>query len=67
MNSRQMSAWLKKKGIKLNTLQELYALVLESNHGLEAVEAWLDGQAEYYDPVSRETVKLQQLAKEVTA
>jgi hypothetical protein len=57
MNHRLFMKWLKRQAdADLNTLQELYAIVLEGNHGLDAVRAWIDGKPEYYDPVFDETV-----------
>jgi len=54
MTKKQFSKWLAKQA-KLNTLQELYAITLYGNHGLEAVKAWIDG-VEYFDPDIKETV-----------
>ena len=51
----QFSKWLKQQA-NLNTMQELYAITLEGNHGLEAVRAWIDGKKEYFDELTNETV-----------
>lgn len=51
----KFSKWLKQQA-NLNTMQELYAIVLEGNHGREAVRAWIDGEAEYFDELMNETV-----------
>lgn len=56
MNSRQMKKWLKQHNEELDTLQELYALMLEGNYGIEAVKAWLDGKGFYDDPDFKERV-----------
>ena len=56
MTKRQFSEWLKRQG-SLNALQELYAITLEGNHGLEAVKAWVDGKSEWTDPLTNEIVK----------
>lgn len=45
--STAFAKWLKRQG-NFNTLQELYAIVLEGNHGIGAVKAWIDGK-KYYD------------------
>lgn len=55
MTKREFSKWLKTQA-DMNTLQELYAIVLEGNHGIEAVKAWIDGELEYYDKDFKETV-----------
>lgn len=49
MKPREFRKWLKSQA-DLNTFQELYAIVLEGNHGLDAVKAWIDGQEKYHDP-----------------
>ena len=49
------SKWLKTQA-RLNTMQELYAIVLEGNHGRGAVRAWIDGEIEYFDELMNETV-----------
>lgn len=55
MTKREFQKWLKSQA-DLNTFQELYAITLEGNHGIECVKAWIDGEESYYDPIMREKV-----------
>ena len=47
--------WLRKQN--LDTFQELYAIALEGNHGLDAVKAWLNGEPEWFDELCQEMIK----------
>jgi len=51
----KFSKWLKQQA-NLNTMQELYAITLEGNHGREAVKEWIDGKTKYFDELTNETI-----------